>query len=353
MRILDRYLGRAVIQGSLLALLVLLALAGFFAFLGELADLRNDYGVAQAGVFVLLSLPRQAYELFPTAVLVGSLMSLGNLAANSELVVVRAAGVSIARVVRSVLQAGLLLVMVAAVLGEVVAPPAERQARVLRSTAQLGRIALQSENGFWARDGSRFVNIRRVLPGPRFEDVYIYEYDQEQRLRSSTHAASAHYRDGGWLLEDVRRSVLGDERVAVQLRSTTEWRSVLDPELVTVLTVDPEDLSARSLARYIGYLKRNSLESAPHRLAFWVKVIAPLSTLVMLLIAIPFVFGPLRSTGSGPRLLVGILIGLVFYLLNQALNHVGLVYGLPPLISALLPSALFVVGGTLAIRRVA
>jgi len=350
--VLDRYLGATVIRGALLTLFVLVALSGFFALLGELGDLRNEYGLTEALLYTALTLPRHAYELFPTAVLLGGLLSLGALAAGHELVVMRASGLSVGRVARSVLQAGLVLVVLAAVLGELLAPPGERYAQAMRSAAQTGYITLQSDHGFWARDGDTFVNIRRVLPGAHLRDITIYEFDGERRLRSVLHAATADYRGGGWLLQDIRQSRIDTAGVETEVLGSREWRTLLRPELLDVLSVDPEDLSAASLLEYVDYLERNNLNSSRYRLAFWIKIATPLASLVMLLLAVPFVFGPLRAANAGSRILVGVLLGLAFYLVNQALNHVGLVYGLPPLLSAMLPVALFAVGGAYAVRRV-
>lgn len=350
--ILDRYLGGTVIRGALLALLVLGSLSAFFTLLGELGDLRNDYGLAKAALYVLLTLPRRIYEMFPTAVLLGGLMSLGALAANSELMVMRAAGMSVTRITVAVLQGGLILALIAAVLGEVLAPPGEKYAQAMRSAAQTGYITLQSEHGFWARDGKNFVQIQRVLPGPQLRDITIYEFDDQLRLRSLIHADTGTYANGSWDLQGVRQSLVSEQGVSTRTLDSTEWRSLLKPDLLEVLSVKPEDLAASALARYVTYLDENSLSSDRYRLAFWIKIVTPFSTLVMLLIAIPFVFGSLRSAHAGTRILVGVLLGMGFYLLNQALNHVGLVYGLPPLLSAVIPTLLFAAGGLYAVSRI-
>ena len=350
--ILDRYLGATVIRGALLALMVLASLSAFFTLLGELGDLRNDYDLAKAALYMLLTLPRRVYEMFPTAVLLGGLMSLGALAANSELMVMRAAGVSVTRITLAVLQAGLILAVLAGVLGEVVAPPGERYAQSMRSAAQTGYITLQSDYGFWARDGNNFVQIRQVLPGAEIRDITIYELDDELRLRSLIHAQSGSYANGRWELEGIKQSLIDAKGVTTRVVDSAQWRSLLQPDLLEVLSIKPEDLAAADLARYVGYLDENNLSSDRYRLAFWVKIVTPFATLVMLLIAIPFVFGSLRVAHAGTRMLVGVLLGMGFYLLNQALNHIGLVYGFPPLLSALVPTLIFAAGGLYAVSRI-
>ncbi|MEJ2344365.1 MAG: LPS export ABC transporter permease LptG [Gammaproteobacteria bacterium] len=352
MTIIDRYIAATVIRTTLLAALILASVAGLFAFMSQLSDVTGHYGVPQVALYVLLTLPRRAYELFPTAVLLGALMGLGTLAGHSELVVMRASGLSVARIVRAVLQAGLVLVLVAAFLGEVLAPPGEEYAQNMRAATRSGYVTLESDYGFWARDGDNFVNIRRVLPGARLENIYIYSYGAHRRLRTITHAATAEYHGGRWTLHDIEQSTIRDTGVTTHTATRARWDSLLDPGLLEVLSVDPNDLPALSLYRYVQYMKRNNLDPRRYQLAFWVKVVTPLSTLVMLLLALPFVFGSMRSASAGVRLLVGALMGLGFYLLNQALNYMGLVYGISPFLSALLPSLLFTAAGLVALSRV-
>lgn len=353
MRLLDRYIARTVITGSVLALMILTGISVFFSFVGQLGDVNDNYTVMNAITYVGLTLPRRAYEMLPTSVLLGGLMGLGALAASSELIVIRAAGVSVSRIAVSVMRAGLIIVVFAIVLGEFIAPPAEQYAQAMRSSKMTGAITLQSKNGFWARDGKTFVNIKRVLPGSRLDGITIYEYDQYQRLVKTIHAPTAVYQDDGrWLLKDVRQSNITTGQVSAVRKQDVYWDSILNPDFLDVLVLKPVNLSALSLFRYIDYLEQNGLDTRKYDLAFWVKLVTPLSTLVMLLIAVPFVFGSLRSGSGGQRMLFGVLIGLGFHLLNQSMNHVGLVYGMPAVISAMAPSLLVTAIGIWFLRRV-
>lgn len=352
MKILDRYIAATVIGSSMMTLLVLASLAAFFSFLGQLGDLSDTFGVWQAAEYVLFTLPRRAYEVFPTSVLLGSLLGLGALANNSELVVMRAAGLSVRRITWSVIKAGVLLMLAAVLLGEVIGPPGEQYAQTMRAAAQSKSISLQGDYGFWARDGSRFVHIRQVLPGTRLEDISIFEYNNKQELQSVTKADSARYENNKWLLTDIRQSKISTQGVSTYVLENTYWESLLKPEVLDVLPVQPENLSANSLHKYVKHLQNNNLDSRRYELAFWVKLVTPLSAIVMLIVAMPFVFGPLRSTGTGLRILIGVLVGMGFFLLNQGLNQMGLVYGLNPMLSAIMPSVLFALIGLIALKRV-
>ncbi len=352
MRLLDRYVGRTVISATLLALLVLLTLDTLFTVTEELEEVgRGDYGLAQAAAYIALTLPRRAYELFPSAVLLGALAGLGSLAAGSELVVVRAAGVSRARVVWAALKAGLVMVIAAVVVGEALAPAAEQYAERRKTLAQTQRVLAETREGFWVRHGPDFINFRRILPGPRLADLTIYEFDADYRLRRAVHARSAHYASGRWVLEEVRYSRLKDDGVVKGRAPRSVRASFIDPALLEVVIVDPERLSASGLRRYARYMRENGLDAGRYELAFWIRVMSPLSSLVMLLVAMPFVFGPLRAAGLWHRILAGVLIGVLFYVLNQTLNHLGLVYGLHPFVSAVLPPLIFLIAALEGLRR--
>lgn len=352
MKRLDTYIARSVIGGTLLALLVLTGLDTLFAFIGEIDDIDGDrYGLVQALVYTALTVPRRAYELFPTCVLLGSLLSLGTLAANSELTAMRAAGLSVARIVQSVLRAGVLMLVVVVLVGELVAPASEQRAQTLRTMAHSEQLHMRA-GGLWAKDGPRFLNVGAVMPDLRLLDLRIYELDDDRRLQRLMEVDTAHLEGGEWVLSGIRRSHVSADGVRSEHVAEERWPRLLAPELFSVLAVEPRQMSAATLAHYVDYLRHNNLDSAHYELAFWLRFSTPLSSLVMLLLAIPFVFGSLRTGSAGQRLFIGLLIGVGFHLLNRTLNHMGVLYGLPPMLSASLPLLIFFVIAMLALRRV-
>lgn len=353
MSLLDRYLARAIIAATLVALVGLLALDLFFALVDEMGSLRaGRYEMQQAIVYVALTAPRRAYELFPAAALLGGIFGLGALAAGSELVALRAAGMSTARMAAGVTQVGLLLALGAVLLGEQVAPLAEAKAQGLRTVARSGGAAYQASGGLWIRDGSRFIRIAKVLPGHRLADVEVYTVGPDLRLEEAVRVRTAAYRDGRWQLEDVARTVFAGDRLHTEHHGQERWPRLVSLELLEALTVKPDKMAASTLYRYIGYLQANGLDAARYQVAFWGRFTTPLSGLVMLLVALAFAFGPLRSGGAGQRLLTGTLLGLAFYVLDRAVNQLGVVYGLVPWVSAFLPLAALLLLALLALRYV-
>ena len=350
MKILDAYIARHVVGGTALALAVLLAFTAVVTFVDELGSVgRGRYGIGGAIEFMLLTLPRHAVVLFPFAAVIGALIGLGTLAASSELSVVRAAGVSIGRIVGSVLKGALLLVVIAVLFGEVVAPYGERLAQT-RRTAALDESSGR-EDGYWIRDGQRFVNVVRVRPGGRVEDMFIYEIDAQGALRTVTHAKHAQYRDAAWVLESVRRSEFTAGGVVTRFTPRTVWETRFGPDLVELASARLESLSGLALVQYIDYLRDNRLESAAYELALWMKVVYPLAIGVMIVLAVPLVLGRLGGVGIGQRILAGCLIAVTFHVINEVSGKLGIVYGLSPSLSAFAPTLSFLAAGVWLLRR--
>ena len=353
MKTVDRYIGQHVVGATLTVLLVLLAIFSFFAFIDELEDIgRGTYTLATAAWVVTLSLPGLIYELFPIAALIGSLLGLGALTERNEVAVIRCAGVSKLRIIWSVMQAGLVFVLLAIIVGEVVFPFAEREARALRSNAIEDRVAAFTGDGFWARDGNSFVNIRTVRARGDFGDVNIFEFDDELELRQLTHADTAKYDDGRWTLTGVGQTRFIDGMPQVTRRKQATWSSRLDPGLINMAALKPETLSFVELARYVDFARRNGQNAQRWEFALWTKLAYPLATAVMVYLAIPLVLSGARHVAISRRILVGAVIGLGFHVVNQASGHLGVVAGLPAIASALAPTALLFVLGTLLIARV-
>jgi len=353
MRILDRYLAWAVMSGTLLTLAGLLPLMGVFILSDELDAIGTErYGLAEAMLFTLLSLPRYLYQLFPIATLIGALIGLGTLASRSELVAMRAAGISVGRLVRAALLGGLVLATVAVVLGELVAPIAEQRAVELRRLALSGEAAQLTPYGFWAIDDGAYVNIREIRSGTSLRDIHIYRVDAAQGTLEASHAEGARYENGRWVLDGIALSRVDGEGVKVERVEHAEWDSMLDPGLLKVVVADPRALPVWGLYKYIRFMSVNKQDASAYEIAFWGKVLHPVLTLSMILIAIPMLLGSSRSTGMGRRMLAGILVGLVYYLVSRTFAYLALLFGMNAFLAAIAPPVLFIGAAMLLLRRV-
>ncbi len=353
MRTLDRYILRAVLTGTVLAMAFLLPLVAFLLLSDELDNVgTGSYTLADAFYIIGLSMPRYAYQLFPVAVLIGTLLGLGGLAAHSELTAMRAAGISVARIAGAALKAGLAAALLAVLMGEVVAPYTEGRATQLRAEALSQAIALKSRYGFWARDGKAFINIRQILPGGRLRHISIHELDAQRRLKLTTWASDAVYTGEGWRLSGIRQSEIGEQGVTTRHWKQAVWDSLLDPGMLSLLVVDPYVLPVWGLHRYIAYMEENGLSAISYKSAFWSKIALPLVILAMIFLSVPLLFGTLRSGGVGQRVFIGVLIGVAFYVLDRAFSQVSVVYSVPPVVAAFVPGLLCFAAGVWLYQRV-
>jgi len=339
MKRLDYYLGKSVLSATLLVWLLVSVLDTLLVLLGQLADIgRGDYGFGDAAVYVLLGLPTRAWQEFPLAVLIGTVLGLGNLAARRELEAFRLAGCSVARLTGSVMLAGGLLLAVAFLLGEGWAPHTQQLARQLRSQAIYKDVSLQPDAGFWVRDGQRFIQVGRSEADGSLGRITVYQLAATARLESITTVKQARPQAGHWLMKGVRASEFLDRHIKLEQHAEVQWPQLMDARLAQLLTRDADTLSLPELHEYIDYLQRNGSHVSIYRLNYWLRLAAPLAALTMLLLAVRLVLGPLGHRSPGQRLLVAILAGLGFKLLAGIVAHAGLVYGMSPLLSAFLPS---------------
>ncbi|MCL2658465.1 MAG: LPS export ABC transporter permease LptG [Betaproteobacteria bacterium] len=343
MKTLRIYLRREILAATGLVLLAFLALFAFFDLLGELDQVgRGGYRLKHAVIFVALSLPSRAYEVLPIAALVGTLFALTQLARSSEITVMRASGLSTAKAVLVLTQIGLIFAAGTFVLGEFVAPPLERVAQKWRLRSTNSSLPQELRSGFWVRDGRLFVNAQQVQPERGLEGVRVFEFDDQYRLVTLTDAQHGDYVPGeGWrLLDVVQTRFLGNRTELVKLPEY-RWQSELTPEMMSVVMVTPERMALRTLVPYIRHLKENAQATGRHEVALWKKLAYPFASIVMMCLALPFAFVHHRSGAVGAKILLGVMIGMCFHLLNGLFTNLGVINAWPASVSALTPSLIF------------
>ncbi|MEE9422323.1 MAG: LPS export ABC transporter permease LptG [Gammaproteobacteria bacterium] len=341
---LFNYFANHLAATILLVLLILLVFDVAFAFIGEVADIgRGQYEITHLFQVIGLTLPRRIYELFPMAALIGAMLGIGNLASQGELVAARAAGLSRSRLAGWVVVTGLMLYIPASWLGEYLAPAAERQANLIRTQALFDRVAVQNDQGVWIRDGARYLRIGAVSESALLQDIEIYEFTADHQLIHASKIASASHDNTGWQLRDLKQTNFRPDRIDVIKTSRKAVQELIDPAMVRVLAREPEHMTLKELQRYIQYLKTNQVGSSHYQLDYWARLARPLTVLAMLLLGIGFVLGTKQRQSRGWRLFMGVLAGLMFKLFNDLFAQAGLVYGVPPLLSAVVPT--LVVGG--------
>jgi lipopolysaccharide export system permease protein len=340
--ILDLYIARTLLSTTALSLSVLTGLSMLIRFIEQMKQVgRGSYDMTVAAVYIILSFPREIEQFFPMATLIGGLIGMGILASNSELVVMQSAGLSRWNIINSAMKSALVMVLFVMALGEWVSPVTEAMAKEIRTQAISGGSLFSSDRLVWAKDGNNFVSIGEVVDKDKLREVSIYEFDQELQLTLITSAEKANFNDDSWQLNKVSYTKLAEGDISVDKVEKAIWRSSLTPDKLGVVTVKPEALSIRGLNDYVNYLQNNSQDPGRYKLALWRKMLQPLTVGVMLLTALSFIFGPLRSVTMGARVILGVLTGFGFFIANEVFGPLSLVYQLPPFLGALLPSLLF------------
>ncbi len=343
MKTLRRYLAKEIIAATSLVVLALLLLFAFFDLVEEMKDLgRGGYRMKHIALHVLLGIPTHVYEVFPIATLIGTLFALAQLVASSEYTVMRTSGVSLTRLNVSLVSIGLTFAVVTFVFGEFIGPPAEQFAQRMRSLAIAGIVAQEFRSGLWIKDGRNFVNVGEVTPQSELRRIRIYEFDEDYRLRTLSQAEKGTYlKDRLWTLSGVITTTFDERRTEVRRVPELQWHSVLEPQLLSMLLVRPDRMSAWNLWSYTQHLKENRQKALRFEIALWTKIMYPLAVLVMMILALPFAYFHKRQGGVGARIFTGIMLGLGFYTLNRLFGSLGLLYDWPAIASAVTPTLAF------------
>ena len=351
MKQLKRYIANMVFSATLVVLLVIVGLDAISGLVDELSDLKADYTFSEAILYVGLGIPSSIYEYLPLSALVGCLVGLGVLATSSELVVMRAAGVSIRQIIWAVFRPVFLLIFIGALIGEFVAPYSDQYGDSRRALALGHKQALQSERGVWNREGDEFMHFNAVLPNGKLFGVTRFRFDEFGNLIQARFVDSAIYQGDHWYEQNVQVTHFDQEGVRLEVSANGRWFSEVSPSLLNVLVLDPEDLPMQRLDAYASYLDRQNLDATEYRLAFWQKALQPLASLSLVMIAISFILGPLRQVTMGFRVFVGVIVGLVFQMSQNLLGPSSIIWGFPPVVAVLTPILVCFVIGILLVRR--
>lgn len=353
MKIIDRYLAKTIINATLLIVLMLASLTFFVTIVREVTDLgTGTYGFFGALEYVLLDLPKQVYQLFPMASLLGVVFGLSTLANHNELTVLRASGYSLHEITKSVTRAILFLLVVATLLGELLAPLAESYADTRKALLTSNGQTLTTRVGTWIRDGQNFIYIHTILGNSHLKGISRYQFDNQNHLISASYAKTGTYLHHNWLMQDIVTSHITLKKIETTRSATADWQLTINPKLLRIAQAEAEEMSLPQLYTYIDYLKTNNLNYTNYSLNFWQRIFQPLATVVMVWLAIPFVFGSLRSVTMSLRLIMGIVVGFSFYMLNQLFGPLTMVYQLSPFFAALIPTLLFALAAQKLMKKV-
>ncbi|EIT67603.1 MULTISPECIES: LPS export ABC transporter permease LptG [Hydrocarboniphaga] len=336
---IDRYLVRNILTLSGIVALALVTIYTFTSFVADLgATGKGDYGLKELAVYTLLNMPAGLHVLLPIIAMLGTLMGLGNLAGQGEITAIRAAGVSNHRIGFAALMAGVVLGIMGWVIGEWIAPGSQQSAERYKSRARYGVDVGEARKPVWLRDGNQIVNVRKLISEDHIGPSVIYTLADNLSLKSMMSVEDGRFENGHWTFSNVQRTEFEADHAEVSQLERYEWDGGVQPKVLRLFVLEARSLSTTGLIELIAYLDNNQLDSSEQRLTLWRKLIEPLTVMAMMFFAVPFVFGSLRNSGAGLRLMIGVLIGVGFYVINEITANFGQLYGWPPVLAASAPT---------------
>ncbi len=351
--IIDRYIAKTVLFSVAGVLLVISSLDVLFAFVDELDSVNDNYSAIAAFQYVFLQMPKSMYEFIPVSSLIGALIGLGFLASNSELVVLRAAGFSIIQILQVVIKAIIIVLLFGILLVQWLVPKTTPIAQSLKALHLGGGQNLYIKRGNWQKDGDHFLHFNLIQHDGSLVGLTGFKFNQSDELVEIFFAEKASFSSkSGWLLLNYQATQLLATETKTVSAESRPWETTLTPERLLKLVMKPDHLSVTGLAEYIGYLKSQGLSYKQFELAFWKKVLQPLVTIVMVILASSFAFGSLRNATMGYRVTVGISFGLIYQYLQDFLGYSSLVYQVDPFWAALIPLLIFAAIGVFNLNRI-
>lgn len=353
MKLLDRYIAKTILSSISLVTLMLAGLQIFILFVHELDEIgKASYGIVQTALFVFLQMPYQVYLFFPMASLLGCLIGLGVMANHHELVVMRAAGMSIGQVTLAVLKAALVVIVVVTLVGETIVPKLAYFANDQKMQALSKDQALRTASGVWLRYQNDFITIGTILPHNKLLDVFQFHFDTKFHLRSARKINRIEYKNGAWQAYGIAETTMLKGSTTARKIQEMQWDVSVQPSILNVSSSEPDEMTLIQLHRYLRAQKRSQQSALNYQLAYWQRLIQPLTTVVMMVLAIPFIFGPLRSSTMGSKLMVGATVGFGFHIINKFFGPVSEVLQWPPVIAGIGPTCIFALLGLYLMRRI-
>ncbi len=351
---LDRYIMQRFLLGILPVLLLLLALFSFMALAEELEDIgKGSFTLPDALMVVFLTTPKRIVELLPVTALLGGLLGLGAMANNRELIAIRSGGLSKIRIARTVTALALMLGACITLLQFAIVPGFEREAAALRGQALQGaETGSGNLSAFWTRHDGYLLRIGSVKSDRTLENIEIYSNDDRGRLARLVQAKNAlHAGQKNWLLIDVTDTRFQGAKVREARQGSLLWSNLLSEEQAAVLVLPLEALAPNDLLATIGNMRQNRLDTHQYEIVFWQQVSLLPGLLAMALLSLPFLLGSVRSVSASQRVMLGGLIGIGFYLLQQLSGHFASLLGLNPALIILAPPFILLAIAIAAIRH--
>ena len=353
MNLIDRYIARNFLSGTAIVLMILLPLFGFLTLAEELENAgQGAFTSFDAFLVVVYVMPKLVLDLLPVTALMGVLIGLGAMANHRELISAKAFGYSPWRTAQPVALTAAVLIIIVLLLQFFAIPKLELGAARIRAKATPLTTQVTNNSEIWTRSGNRFIRIGEIETQGSLRDVEIVDLNEDGQIESLTQATRIDILSGHqWLLQEVSTTDIQPDEVVEEHFEQAFWPSLLTSQQTSTLQAPFESMSPMTLYRHINLLARNDLDTQRYRVKFWQQMSVPVGLLAMALLGVPFITGPVRSVSAGQRAAIGGVVGILFYLSEQMMGHLALLFGLSPMPTAMAPDVTLLVVALLALYR--
>ena len=315
------------------------------------ASTKNGVTLGVLLEMAALKLPHTAQEVMPFAVLFGTMLAFWRLTRNNELVVARAAGVSVWQFLTPAVLVALLTGIVAVTIFNPAASQMEAtyeqlDARFLKQSSEQ-QLAL-SNSGLWLRQsdssGGQVVihGNKMVAPELLLTQVTLFFFNSEHQYRSRIEASSAQLDNGYWIIDNGKRWESGDQPEPVpQLRLATKFTTHRIEESLA----SPDTMSFWALPGFISLLEQSGFSAQRHRLQFNILLARPFLFCAMVLVAATFSLRMQRRGGATLMIMGGVAAGFTLYFVSNIVFALGLSAKLPVLLAAWTPTGVSLIFG--------
>tara|TARA_Y100000748_G_scaffold290620_1_gene277416 strand:- start:388 stop:1359 length:972 start_codon:yes stop_codon:yes gene_type:complete len=304
----------------------------------------GNYNISTLSKYIILNIPKSISIMFPYAVLIGSMLSLGAMASDMEFVSMQAAGISVTKIMTIIIVQAFILSTIFYYISDSIVPAFSNKAEKNKNLA-LNKKVIFHQNGVWFKDNNTYIKINEIYSNENLRDITMYKYDENNILSSIKTIVEARYIDKIWKLTKIEETILSSIPITKKYYAEKETMEFIDRKLINIKTHKATSLSLSDVVKNITYLEKNNLDATIQKKMYWDKIFKPFSTIIMLFLSMPFIFGRQRSSNLSQRIVLGVFIGIAFFIISSILPNLGMVFGIAPLVSVLLPHLLFVMAG--------
>ena len=351
MALLTKYVGKIYTHYFLLSVTAFSGTYLLIDFLDKVDDfVDKSIPISVFATYFLSSLPLFFVRVAPIAILMAAFMTIGNLSKTGEITAMRAGGLSLVRIARPLIYITLMITIGIVLVQEIVMPITARTMKDIWNIQIKGEKGPQSvRDKLWFRSGNQMVYIGQAMPGDGLlREVTIFDLNDRFNIVERTDAERAEFKNGAWQFADSIERRFDPKSGEITQRSLTASPAIVfkkTPDDFKHVEATLGELTFLDLYRKIDLLQAEGYSTTRHQVDMHNHITAPFSCLVMVLLGIPFALHRGRSASLAAVIVISVLIGVTYFILNSVSTVFGYSGILSPVIATWAGNIIFALIG--------